>query len=318
LLVLALGYNVISAEREQGTLALTLSQPVSPRSVVAAKVLFRALLVLGAAFVLSVAGAVLAGSADPGRVLLWSGGAAAYALFWFVLAAWVNALGRSSAWNATVLVGAWIVLVVVLPAAVNIAAGLLHPRPSRVEMITVQRDASNEAVNQRSELLARYLEDHPEMAGAGVPDAENTAALAWAATEEVNRRIAEIADRYEARIVAQRSLVDRYRFASPALLAQSVLLDAAGTGDARFALFERQVRDFAEEWRDFFVPAILQGTRMDARSLEGAPSFTFVDEAGGTVLRRAGLPLLTLLLLTVLVAALARRGLTRVQVPGSE
>ena len=81
-----------------------------------------------------------------------------YALFWFALAAWVNSLRRSSAWNATVLVGAWLVLVVVLPAAVNIAAGMLHPLPSRVEMITAQRDASNDAVNRRSELLARYLE----------------------------------------------------------------------------------------------------------------------------------------------------------------
>ena len=42
LLVLALSYNVLSEEREQGTLALTLSQPVSARSVVAAKLWFRA------------------------------------------------------------------------------------------------------------------------------------------------------------------------------------------------------------------------------------------------------------------------------------
>ena len=92
------------------------------------------------------------------------------ALLWLALAAWVNSLRRSSAWNATVLVGAWLVLVVVLPAAVNIAAGLLHPLPSRVEMITAQREASNDAVNRRSELLARYLEDHPEMAGGVVAD----------------------------------------------------------------------------------------------------------------------------------------------------
>lgn len=47
LLVLALSSNVLSEEREQGTLALTLSQPVSARNVVTVKLAFRALLVVG-------------------------------------------------------------------------------------------------------------------------------------------------------------------------------------------------------------------------------------------------------------------------------
>ena len=171
LLVLALSFNVLSEEREQGTLALTLSQPVSARGVVAAKLAFRALLAVGMVLGVSLVGLLVTGGfGAPGRILLWCAAVVAYALFWFVLAAWVNGLRRSSAWNATVLVGAWLVLVVVLPAAINIAAGLLHPLPSRVQMITAQREASNEAVNRRSELLARYLEDHPEMAEGVVAD----------------------------------------------------------------------------------------------------------------------------------------------------
>ena len=178
------------------------------------------------------------GLGAPGRILLWSFTVVAYSLFWFVLAAWVNTLRRSSAWNATVLVGAWLVLVVVLPAAINAAAGLLHPLPSRVEMITAQREASNDAVNRRSELLARYLEDHPEMAEGVVADEPGLGALSWAATDAVNRRLEEVVAEHDARRAEQIALVRRYRFLSPALLAQEVLLDAAGTGDARFAHFQ--------------------------------------------------------------------------------
>ncbi|MYH09836.1 MAG: ABC transporter permease, partial [Gemmatimonadales bacterium] len=156
LLVLALSFNVLSEEREQGTLALTLSQPVSARGVVAAKLAFRALVAVGMVLAVSLVGLLVTGGfGAPGRILLWCAAVVAYALFWFMLAAWVNSLRRSSAWNATVLVGAWLVLVVVLPAGINIAAGLLHPLPSRVQMITAQREASNDAVNRRSELLAR-------------------------------------------------------------------------------------------------------------------------------------------------------------------
>ncbi len=313
LLVLALSYNVLSDEREQGTLALTLSQPVSARDVVLAKLAFRAVLVVGLAAAVSLLGILATGGfGSPGRVLLWCGTVTVYALFWFALAAWVNGLRRSSAWNATALVGAWLVLVVVLPAAVNIAAGLLHPLPSRVEMITAQREASNDAVNRRSELLARYLEDHPEMGGV-VADQPGQAALAWAATDAVNRRLEEVTAVHDARRADQLAVVRRYRFLSPALLAQEVLVDAAGTGDARFASFQSQVRGFADEWRQFFVPAILASERMDAGVLPEVPVFTFIDEGSADVARRALVPLLVLGGLVALVSAGAAVRLGRVR-----
>ena len=314
LLVLALSFNVLSEEREQGTLALTLSQPVSARDVVLAKLAFRAVLVVGMVLAVSLAGAVATGGfGSPGRVLLWCAAVVSYALFWFVLAAWVNTLRRSSAWNATVLVGAWLVLVVVLPAAVNIAADVLHPLPSRVEMITAQREATNDAVNRRSELLARYLEDHPEMAEGVVADEPGLGALAWAATDAVNRRLEEVTGEHDARRAEQIVLVRRYRFLSPALLAQEVLMDAAGTGDARFALFQSQVRSFAERWRQFFVPAILADELMSADVLADVPKFRLVDETPGDAAGRAALPLTVLGGLVVLVGVGAGVGLGRVR-----
>ena len=313
LLVLAFGFNVLSEEREQGTLALTLSQPVSARRVVAAKLAFRAFLVVGLAAGVSLLGILAAGGFRSfGRVFLWCAAVTLYGLFWFALAAWVNSLRRSSAWNATVLVGAWLVLVVVLPAAINIAAGLLHPLPSRVEMITAQREASNDAVNRRSELLARYLEDHPEMAG-GVAEEPGLGALAWAATDAVNQRVEEVAAAHDARRAAQLDLVRRYRFLSPTLLAQEVLVDAAGTGDARFARFQSQVRAFAERWRQFFVPAILAGERMDAGVLPRRPDFRFEDEEFAEVAGRAAVPLAVLAGLVALVGVAAGVGLGRVR-----
>ncbi|MCY3590133.1 MAG: DUF3526 domain-containing protein [Acidobacteria bacterium] len=314
LLVLALSFNVLSEEREQGTLTLTLSQPVSARSVVTMKLAFRALVVAGIVLGVSLLGALATGGfGSPGRILLWSVTVVAYSLFWFALAAWVNALGRSSAWNATVLVGAWLVLVVVLPAAINAAAGLLHPLPSRVEMVTAQREASNDAVNRRSELLARYLEDHPEMAEGVVADEPGLGALSWAATDAVNGRLEEVAAEHDARRTEQTALVRRYRFLSPALLAQEALLDAAGTGDARFADFQSQVREFAEQWREFFVPAIMADEQMNAGVLADVPTFSLADGDSADLARRATAPLAVLAGLLALIGAAAGVGLGRVR-----
>ena len=271
-------------------------------------------MVAGIVLGVSLLGALATGGfGSPGRLLLWSVTVVAYALFWFALAAWVNALGRSSAWNATVLVGAWLVLVVVLPAAINAAAGLLHPLPSRVEMVTAQREASNDAVNRRSELLARYLEDHPEMAEGVVADEPGLGALSWAATDAVNGRLEEVAAEHDARRTEQTALVRRYRFLSPALLAQEALLDAAGTGDARFADFQSQVREFAERWREFFVPAIMADEQMNAGVLADVPTFSLADGDSADLTRRATAPLAVLAGLLALIGAAAGVGLGRVR-----
>ena len=126
----------------------------------------------------------------------------------------------------------------------------------------------------------------------------------------------EVTAAHDARRADQLALVRRYRFLSPALLAQEVLIDAAGTGDARFARFRSQVRAFGEQWQQFFVPAILADERMTAGVLSNVPSFRFVDEEPTDVARRTTVPLLVLGGLVVLVSVGAGVGLGRVRGPG--
>ncbi|MBC7896712.1 MAG: ABC transporter permease subunit, partial [Cytophagaceae bacterium] len=110
LLILALSYNIVSAEREQGTLDLVLSQPVDARRVIAVKLLTRVGVVLGLAVALLLVGAVLSGgglfaAGAAARLGLWVLVVALYCLFWFSAALCVNALGKSSSTNAVALLG---------------------------------------------------------------------------------------------------------------------------------------------------------------------------------------------------------------------
>ena len=130
------------------------------------------------------------------------------------------------------------------------------------------------------------------------PSPEGTTRTAW---------MGGVAVRFDEQLSKQQALVSRYRLVSPALLAQSVLNDAAGSGDARFAHFEAQVRTFAEEWRGYFVPAILAGQVMTAEAAMGRPEFVYSEEELSVVLGRSAMPLamlLTLALLAVVPAAI--------------
>jgi ABC-2 type transport system permease protein len=172
LLVLALSYNVLSGEKEQGTLALLLSQPLALRTLVLAKVTVRLMLFVGIITALALAAVAAVGidvtdAANLQRLALWLVVVLAYGAFWFALAIAVTAWGKPSATNAMALAGLWLLLVVVLPSTLNLIATTMYPVPSRVEMIQAMRAASDRAAAEGATLMAKYYEDHPELSGGG-------------------------------------------------------------------------------------------------------------------------------------------------------
>lgn len=320
LAILALSYNLISGEKETGTLALTLSQPVSLARLAAGKVALRFAFVLALAAGLSLAG-VLAGGADLTaegsllRLALWIGVVAAYGAFWFALAVWVNALGGSSPTNAMALSSLWLTLVLLIPSLLNVLAKVVHPVPSRVEMINAMRGASGEASAQGSKLLARYYEDHPELA-AGKEGPADFNTITIAAQEEVERRMQPVLDQFDAQLDGQQALLDRYRYLSPAIVAQSALNDLAGASVHRYKHFLGLSDGFHRAWRAWFVPRILKRGTLAAADIDALPAFQFREEPLNGVISRASIALAGLFAPAVLIGIIAMAALRRYPVVG--
>lgn len=316
LFILAVTFNLIAGEREEGTLALALSQPVSLLELVKGKVAARGVVVLGLSCVLT----LVVGLVSGWQPLDWQSIVrlaavflviACYAAFWFALAVLVNGLGRNSEFNAAVLAALWLALVVVVPALVQLAAVALHPAPSRVRLVGHAREASASAAKERSRLLARYYEDHPEMVGGGAADAGNFAALGYVTGEEVNRQMQPALDRFDRQLARQHSLVQRYRFLSPAILANEAISDLAGSGRARFTEFKSQAAQFTEEWKRYFVPRLLRADTMRPGATAGLPEFRFREESFAAIGARTALPVLALGLLATGVGLAALRSVRR-------
>ena len=123
-----MGYNLLSGEKESGTLALTLAQPISLSRLAAAKIVARGSVVLGLTAALTLVAAVTAGvDLEHTRRFFvacnaYFGVTAVYGLFWFSLALLVNAFGRASATNAVILAGAWLTLALIVPSATALVA----------------------------------------------------------------------------------------------------------------------------------------------------------------------------------------------------
>jgi ABC-2 type transport system permease protein len=226
----------------------------------------------------------------------------------------VNVLGRSSATNALALLGVWLVLAVMIPATLATTVMVLHPSPSRVELVTATREASNTASARGAQLLALYYQDHPELMAGQAPDMNDFAARSLAVGDEVARITRPIVERFDTALVRQQRVVDRWRFVSPAVAAHDALIRLAGTDGDRFRDFQRQADGYATAIKGYVAPLMSQKAHFTSTHLSGMPAFAFDETAAaarsgaaGRTLAAMGGMLLGALILAACSAALLRR-----------
>jgi ABC-2 type transport system permease protein len=287
LLIFGLSYNFLSSEREQGTLRLLMSQPVSLSGIVAGKILVRVAVIFVCAVIIPVAAlAVL----HPGiraaaywpSIAWWAGLVAAYSAFWFALAIAVNATGRSSAASALILIGSWVVLVLVAPVVLNLVVSMASPAPSRVELATLTRLVTIDGLNRYAELLATDY-DYADNAAVLMPVDGKIEVPArrqgmYLVERDVDRKLNSILATFRAQLARQQQLVSWFGGLSPAITAYEGLTALAGTGVRRHLHFEQQVDDFHREWKEFFEPRMLNGIAITATDFDRIPRFTWREE----------------------------------------
>lgn len=321
LLIFALSYNLLSAEKEDGTLRLLLSQPMELTTLIAGKVAVRAAVLLGAAVLVPLAVLLVARPqawALGGTTLWWAVLVGVYALFWFAAAVAVNAFGKASATNAMVLIISWVVLVLVVPVLLNLAVTHLSPAPSRAELATRTRVVTAEAMSHNSELLATDYKhvDKPDvlLPKDGKIDMSGRAMAHYRIQREVDELIQPELERFDAQQARQQELVAKYSAMSPAAVAYEALTGLAGTGQRRYAHFMEQIGQFHEEWKAFFHPRIDAGQALSAADIPKIPRFQWREEERALVNAQTRRSVLQLLVPTFILLGVAAWRLRRYRV----
>jgi len=279
ILIIAICFDLMSREKEGGMLGLIAAQGVSLRTLILAKVVVRAGILILVLLALVVLAAALVGAdfSQPSTLItvaLWFAVVVGYAAFWFALAFLVNAMNWPSVTNGVVLANLWLLFVVVLPSIVNVVASTLYPATSRVHLTTEMREATEEADKAAAESREAYLFDHPDLAGAtGSLDSFYIQILATdAAVEKV---VTPIMAQFSSQATKREGVVSLLQYTSPAIAAQQAMNALVGTGNAHFEDFVSQVLRFHENWRGFFVGKIVKSQRMTASDFDAIPIFTY-------------------------------------------
>jgi ABC-2 type transport system permease protein len=306
ILIIAVSFDLMSREKEGGMLGLIAAQGVTLRALILAKVAARALILISLLLALIVLAAALVGAdfSDAQiitQLTLWFAVIVAYAAFWFALAFLVNAMAKPSVTNGVILANLWLLFVVVLPSVVNVVASTLYPAPSRVELTTEIREATEEADKEAASAREAYLFDHPDLAAGGGSGMDNFYIQVLATDAAVEKVAAPIMAKFASQADQRESIVGLLQYTSPAIAAQQALNALAGTGNERFTDFVAQVLSFHSEWRGFFTSRIMKGQRLMAADFDAIPVFRYQPTTVNAVQEKALSPALFMLVVAALL-----------------
>lgn len=320
LIVIAFSYYILSEERENGTLQMVMSQPVSLMAFLVSRLLFRFLILFIALLAILILSMMLAGVSVSGNMTgfaLLSGFTALYLLFWFGASLLVNLFGRSSSFNITALLGVWVLFVLVIPTLLHVMVEKVYEVPPRSEALVEIRNAEEEAFSiDRDEILDRYFMEHPEF----IQAAEGSSAdEQWREIYEfykwfyvVRQNIAEavspIVDDYYGRLAEQQEFAGRISAFSPAVILKEAISSLAGTSTSHYNHFHASTEKFRLEWMGNIRDKMLREEFVSLNDLNNLPQFSYSSAYVNNGFSRAGLALsLHLLIVCGLIVLFRKR-----------
>ncbi|ATY31099.1 ABC transporter permease subunit [Sphingomonas psychrotolerans] len=302
LLLIAATYDFWSRDVENGSARFQLAQPVSPGRLLLVRAAVRGGTLLIPATLLACGCLFLAGGRDAGDLSLLALIVFAYGLFWIALVVLINLFVRASTTAALAAGTAWLGLVVLLPAAAASLSELAAPPPSAMAYTNQVRAAGLE-IRAANAAAAR--------AAATAQSGRAYPASLWHSRREIQQRDARLAPLHEvqaAQWARHRSLAERLRYLSPAVVAQAALDRLAGTDAARALAFQEQARNFAGQVRLLAFDWMDQDRLMTIADYDGGlPRFVFAEPSRTRPLA------VDLLALTFFVALLFSLGLLRLR-----
>ena len=312
LVIIAFTYNIYASEKQNGTLLLLMAQNTSVQKITAYRLLFRYLIFCGFTTVVLFAGLSTfslqpsAGFTEIAKVtgIIWL-----YAAFWFAFAFMINSFKKHAGFNATILTGSWLLLVLIIPTILASVVNQLHPNLSRLDLITKTRDISDSIAASKN-VLNRFLEEHPEFkpANSAQPDANSNTLKNRL---EVDMKKEQLLNEFAINTQKKEALVNRYRFFSPAIFMQQLLNNMAGTHEKRYIDFDNQVKKYHQAYRNYFEPLVYQQQKFTAENAEKVPNFTYRECYNSTSSGNTAniLCLLILIIPMILFALLHKIGL---------
>ena len=259
LLIIAFCYGLFSTEEESGRLSLLRLQSVSIRRITLIRLAFYFTMITGLALFISLLGLLVSGNVLSAEnlmpAILWVIAVLIYCGFWFGLLFLIVSLRRSSSFNAITAAGLWLILLIVIPAVLNVAVTLKYPLNSTsLAGLTRRTGLENENDEEESrEVILEFLAHSPQLAGSDSLLHNNLLPKAYAAFTSLKDIHSQgQVDQYNTQVARRNEWTSGFHWLSPAVSMQEILAHIVETDLNTFLHFQDALVNFHGEITSFY------------------------------------------------------------------
>jgi len=310
LFVIALMHDLVTGERESGRLRLLASLPSSSGTLWRRRIALRYGLVLAVLLLPFLVGALLSGASWSG-IALFVAASALYVGFWFGLSAYVAGRVRTSAAAAAILLAAFVVLTLVLPAAANAAIDRALPVSKGVQISLAQRQEVHQGWDlPKPETFDKFFRTHPEWRDTSPVTGRFHWKWYYAMHQAGDDAVAPRVAQYRGDMLAREEWAERLGYVLAPVNVQALLHRAADTDLRAQLAYQERVEAFHTRLRQYFYPFIFNDRSFGPAEFAALPRYA--GEAREGSIGKDG-PL-ALLVLAALAVFLGLRGVGRAAV----
>lgn len=262
LLIIALGFNLVSEEKESGVWVMIRTTGVSVLKFIFYKILIRWFLVVALMSILLILASLVFGAGFGWEFFAIWLITLVYISFWFGLIWLVNAFNRSSNVNATVLVSIWITICLMIPALGNTIINATTPIHEAMETTLIQREAYHEKWDmKKSVTMEKFYKEYPEYRKYKIPEEAYYVAGWYFAMQYVADKEAEpTSKQMEQKLIERQNKAEIFGNFLPTVGVQRVYQSLANTDLETHLEYLKSVRKHHKAIREFFYPYIFEET----------------------------------------------------------
>ncbi|MFM7604211.1 MAG: DUF3526 domain-containing protein, partial [Prosthecobacter sp.] len=194
---------------------------------------------------------------------------------WLALTAVIAARSRSATGSLAAAMTAFVCLVLLMPALVNLTLSTLFPVPEGLELTVRQRQVMHDGWDQpRQPNFERFLAERPEYRQwPTVPEKDFTWRWYYAMHEVADRSVAELVNQHTQHLRQRHAWSQHLAWLSPPALTQGLLSGHSGTDLDAHLLHLETTRSFHEQLKSHLFPLIFAETHFTAGATKSFPRF---------------------------------------------
>lgn len=273
LFIIAMGYGLVSGEKENGSYPLLDTGAVSLSRLFACKMLFRFVLAAVPVVLLTLLAVRINGASLNGLFVSWLSVSLLYVALWCAVVFLVASFNKSSAFNAVALLGVWLFFLMVVPAFINAISVNKYPINQTIISDAIRRMQLDESEHGQEDVFGKYYTLHPEYKTYHIQSPFNMPkmyAMGGEMKDEENRPMIE---EYFNGIKSRDYFVSLFNAVSPAANAQQLLNYISGS-DIRYYLdYQEKLKTFHKDLALFYNSTLYQNKTLSVKDYENRPKF---------------------------------------------